>query len=601
MKNTILTIILLLGYAVTMSANFTASVNKTTVAVGETFQLTFSVNTSASGFKAPSFTDFQILSGPNQSTSMSIVNGSMSQSISYSYYLQPFKEGEFTIPAASINADGKIISSNPIKIKVVKGAAAPSQNQQQQQQNGNTQQQSASGGNAGNDIFLRAVVDKSSMYQGEQFVVTFKLYTRKQISGLDAEKLPAFDGFWSKDIDIPNQISLSTENVDGVNYNVGVIKKCVLFPQHSGSLEIGPMEINVNALEAAKPRNWMEQMMGGGQKEVKYTLKSKPVKINVNALPEPKPADFSGIVGNISMKDNIDKTSVKTNDAINLSITISGSGNLSLIDSPKLSFPTDFEAYDPKIKDNITTNSSGVSGSRTYDYLLIPRHPGDFEIPVVTLSYFDASKKNYVTLQTKKYSIHVDKGEGYDESAVTSGIQNKEDIKYIGSDIHFIKTNSFTLKKQAEHFYRSFLFYLLLVIQLLGFTAFVVYRQIQIKDNSNIGLKKSREAAKMAKKRLSKAQVYLKENKKDQFYEEIFTALWGFLGDKLGIPVSELNKEVVGERLQKKQVKDETIKQLMDTINTCEFARFAPGGNSQQENIYNDAMGVIMKVAEEIK
>ena len=439
------------------------------------------------------------------------------------------------------------------------------------------------------------------MYQGEQFVVTFKLYTRKQISGLEAEKLPALDGFWSKEIDIPNQISLSTENVDGVNYSVGVIKKCVLFPQHSGSLEISPFEITVNALESTKPRNWMEQMMGGGQKEVKYTLKSKPVKINVTPLPEPKPADFCGIVGNISLKDNIDKTTLKTNDAINLSITVTGSGNLNLVETPKISFPTDFEAYDPKIKDNIVTNNNGVSGSKTYDYLLIPRHPGDFEIPPVTLSYFDSNKKTYVNLKTNDYIIHVDKGEGYDANAVTSSIQNKEDIKYIGSDIHFIKTNPITLKKKAEHFYRSMLFYLLIIVQFLGFGAFVVFRQIQIKDNSNIGLKKSREAAKMAKKRLSKAQVYLKENKKDQFYEEIFTALWGFLGDKLAIPVSELNKEVVGERLQKKQVKEDTIKQLMDTINICEFARFAPAGNSQQENIYNDAMVVIMKVAEEIK
>lgn len=600
MKKVILLVIFILGYAVTKSANFTASVNKTTVAVGETFQITFSVNTNASGFKGPSFTDFEIVSGPNQSTSMQIINGSVSQSLSYSYYLKPIKEGEFTLPSATITAEGKVLNSNPIKIKVVKGAA-PNQSQQSQGNN-QQQQQSSSSTVSGNDLFVKAVVDKSTVYQGEQLIVTFKLYTKKQVSGIEAIKIPAMDGFWSKEIDIPNQISLTTENIDGVNYNVGVIKKAVLFPQHSGSLEISPLEIDVNVLEATKPRSWIEQAMGGNYREVKTSIKSKPLKITVHALPEPKPDNFSGIVGSISLKDNVDKTSVKTNEAINLSITVSGNGNLNLIDSPKLSFPTDFEAYDPKIKDNINTSVNGISGSRTYDYLLIPRHPGDFEIPLMSLSYFDPNKKSYVTLQTKRHDIHVEKGDDYDAGAtIATNIQNKEDIKYIGSDIHFIKTAAFKLKKKEEYFYRSIWFYVLLLTQISAFSGFILLRQKQISENSNITLKRSREASKMAKKRLSKAQQFLKENKRDQFYEEIFTALWGFVGDKLGIPVSELNKEVVGDRLQKRQVKAETIKQLMDTINTCEFARFAPGGNTQQEHIYNDAMAVIMKVAEEIK
>jgi hypothetical protein len=580
-----------------VGANFTASVNKTTVAAGETFQLTFSVNASASGFKPPSFTDFQILSGPNQSTSMTIVNGSMSQSISYSYYLQSNKEGEFIIPSATINVEGKSLSSNTVKIIVVKGSAT--QQAQKPQAAPNNQQQSTSQTSSG-DVFLRAVVDKTNVYQGEQLVVSFKLYTRKQVSGLEAEKLPALDGFWSKDIDIPNQISLSNEMVDGVNYNVGVIKKAVLFPQRSGTLEISPFEINVNVLEASKPRSWMEQFMGGNYKEVKYSLKSKAVQINVTPLPEPKPADFSGIVGNVSLKDKIDKTTLKTNDAINLSLTISGNGNLHLIESPKILFPSDFEVYDPKIKDNITTGNNGVSGSRTYDYLLIPRHPGDFEIPAVNLSYFDANKKKFVSLQTNPHTIHVEKGGDYDASAFTSTIQNKEDIKYIGSDIHFIKTTAFPLKKKSEDFYRSALFYFLLLIQLTVFTCFMAYLQIQIRDNSNLKLKRSKEASRMAKKHLSKAQLYLKENKHNEFYEEIFTALWGFVGDKLSIPVSHLNKEVVSENLQKRKVKEETIKKLMDTIQNCEFARFAPAGNNHQENIYNEAMDIIMKVSEEM-
>lgn len=580
---------------------FTASTSKSKVAVGEQFQITFSINTNCSGFRAPNMNDFDVYSGPNQSSNMSFVNGNMSQSISFSYIIAAKREGKFTIGAASTTVNGNRIESNSLSIEVTKGA---NQSQSQNQR----QSASAPSQNADENIFARTSVMKSKVYQGEQVTVIHKVYTRLNLRGFQDIKFPSYDGFWSQEVPQQGQIDLSSENIDGVVYNVAELKRVYLFPQRSGTLEIDPLQIQciVRQRSNRAPQTIFDQFFGtGGVEDVIYSLKTKSVKIDVSPLPEHnKPFLFSGAVGSYSFKAEMDKEKVKANDAINLKITISGRGNLKLIDPPKLNFPEDFEAYDPKIADNIVVNSNGVSGSKTFEYLIIPRHEGDYKVDQLSFNYFDPEKKSYVVIPAPEFNVHVEKGNNPNSSSATNMVSNvsKEDVKLLGNDIHYIKMDKDMLVKKEEHFFGSLLFYSGLLTPLLMFIGFIGMRKKHLHENSNIAAVKSRKATKMAKKRLLLAESYLKNNNKESFYDEVFNALYGYLSDKLTIPISDISKEVISNTLKMKQVKDITNQQLMSILENCEFARYAPSAVSGDLNaIYTQSVELITKLEEEIK
>lgn len=588
---------------VSFAQKLTAQTSKTKVAVGESFQISFSLNSSGSNFKAPPLTDFDVYSGPNQSTSMSYVNGSMSQSITLSYVVAAKKEGKINIGPASVNVNGATIQSNPFTIEVVKGAANA-----QNQGNANHAAQNPSAPtseNLSDNLFVKTIVSKTKAYLGEQITVTHKVYTRYQLRGFQDIKFPDYTGFWAQDMPNNPQIQVVNENIDGVNYQVGELKRTYLFAQRSGKLEIEPMNIEcvVRKQSNRRPRDVFEQFFGGGYEDATYSVKSKSVAIEILPLPDAnKPADFSGAVGSYSFKAQISKEKIKANDAVNLTITLNGKGNIKLVDPLKINFPEDFETYDPKTKENITAGANGVSGNKTFDYLIIPRHEGDYKIDQINFSYFDPEKKQYITIPSPEFTINVEKGAGGEESANVFNPRSKEDVKVLGNDIRYIKTNNIHLEPKNDYFFGSPLFYLGLISPFFAFVGFIFVRRKNTEQNKDAVAVKSRKATKMAKKRLSLAEQYLKSNNKEQFYVEIFKALYGYIGDKLNILAADLNKEHISDTLKAKNVNDVTIQQLITTLDNCEYARYAPSAVSGDLNsIYNSTVELITKIEDEIK
>ncbi len=597
---------------------FTAQTSKNKVSVGEVFQIAFTINTSASNFKAPSLSDFDVYSGPNQSTSMQIVNGSMSQSISLSYMLSAKKEGKFTIGAASIVVNGAKLESNVIPIEV-KGAAPQQQNNNTNsnsanaynpyanQQNTTTTTPQYSSDKSSDDVFIRTFVTKKSCYIDEQIVVTQKVYSRLNLRGFQNYKMPGYNGFWSQNENQKNkQIELGQENIDGVMYYVAEFTKSYLFPQRSGQLTIEPMEIDciVRKRSSKQPQNIFEQFFGGGgYEDVVVKAKSKAITIDVKALPEKdKPANFSGAVGNFSLKAEISKEKVKANESINLKLSVAGKGNIKITDAPKITFPEGFETYEPKVSENYNEGGS-FSGTKTYDYLLIPRKPGEFVIKDLDFSYFDPEKKEYVHVPAPEFNISVSPDpNGSNVAIAVDPTANKSSVEAKENDIRYLKTKDITLEKTDTFFFSSWKHYTLLALPLLFFAGFIVMYSKMQKLNSNVVAVKERKAAKLARKQLVKAEAFKTQNNKDGFYQEVSIALNSYISNKLNIPVAELSKENIELQLSKRSVPAETIGKLLATLGDCDVARYAPAAVSNDINVvYNNTVELITKIEDETK
>ncbi|MDG1477350.1 MAG: BatD family protein [Vicingaceae bacterium] len=593
-KYNILTLlaILLTSISFGQDVTFTAATSHEVVKTGDRFKIQFATNTEVSNFKAPKLNNFRVLSGPNQSTQMSWVNGKTTSSISYTYILMAVKEGEFTIGPAVAAANGKAIKTNSLKIKVGKGVAV--------QQGGNQAgSQTKSGGSASDELFIKSSVSRRKVYQGEQIIATYKLYTRVGLAGNELVKNADLNGFWSQEIDFGESV-WTKEIIGGYRYSVAKIREIVLFPQRSGELEIDPLEMKFIV---------QKRVQGGGQsvfdqffgrvENVEYDLKSTPIKITVLPHPANAPVDFTNAVGNLDMKVDVSANEIKANEAINIKIKVSGKGNLPLIDIPTISFPSDFETYDPKINDNIKTTTAGVSGSKEFDYLVIPRHPGQFKLDPVTFSYFDPNTKKYKTITSNPININVLKADGSTADNVVYS-SSKEDIKVLGNDIRYIHINNIQFSHSHEDFYGSWKFYLLFFLApLLFIVAFIFRNKIRLANNDVVGMKK-KKASKVAGKFLKSAKQSLEANNTNAFYEAITKALFGYLGDKLHIPTAELNQNNIKEKLVQVNVNEQTVTALMDTIELCDMARFAPVSISEQE-VYNKAETIINQIEEEVK
>ncbi|NVO03851.1 MAG: protein BatD [Bacteroidetes bacterium] len=604
--------------AFSQSAKLTVSANSKTVALNSSIQVTYTLTGgNASKFIRPTFANFQIL-GQYQSSGGGmtvVVNGKLVQSgdeeTKWTYQLVPTKTGKITIDPANAYVNNQWVSSPSIVIEAVNGTAKNNGNNNTGQQNTKTNPAASSGGE---DIFIRAYADKQNPLQGEQILVTYKIYTRVNVSQFAINKLSAYAGFWSQDLlKEGDNAKQSTEVINGQNYTVAEIRKIALFPQKSGNLTVQPLEVECVAQVKTKSKSagnifdsfFNDPFFGNNffdsYQNVKKKLKSNILNISVRPLPDNnKPNDFKNAVGSFTFNSSIDQTQVKANEPVNLKFTISGKGNLKLIDNLNIEFPPDLETYDPKTNDKIVSNAAGVSGSRTFEYLIIPRNSGQFKIKPVNFSYYDLNKRAYVTLTSPEYVLNVAKGAG-GSNITTSGV-NQEDVKYIGSDIRFSKTQNTKLEKIGSFFFGSGLFWALFLLPLLLFIAFIVIARKQLKLRSDVQLMKNKKATKVSMKRLKLAQQFLSENKKEAFLDEIFKALWGYLSDKLGIPVADLSKESVENALQLKNVNPETSKAFIETINNCEFARFAPADNSTVlADIYNEAFDIISKIEKELK
>lgn len=566
------------------------------VAVGDQFRLSYTVTTQkVRDFRAPSIKGFDVLMGPSRSTQVTQVNNDVSASITFTYILMAKEEGEFTIPGAVIVADGNEMISNSVKVKVLPA-------DQQQANQGSSNGQRANGGIANNDLFITATANKVNVYEQEALLLTYKIYTAVNLRGFDNVKLPDFKGFHSQEVELPNDRRWGLEHYKGRNYQTTVYRQFVLFPQQSGNLTIEQARFDASiAVEKQVSDPFEAFFNGGGMIEVKKTLMTPKLTIKVSELPAGKPENFSGGVGEFTISSSINTTELKANEAVTIKLVVSGTGNLKLVSAPEVKFPEDFEIYDPKVENNFRLTTAGQSGNQVIEYLAIPRNAGTYKIPAVTFSYFDIKSQSYKTLTTEEYTLNVSKGTG-SSSQTVSNYTNKEELKVLNQDIRFIKQNAVSLKPHGEFFFGTTAYWLYYLIPMLLFVVvFVIYRN-QISENSNIAKVRTKKANKIAVKRMKEAGNLLKANKKDAFYDEVLKALWGYVSDKLNIPVSQLSKDNVEEALIAKNVDNELIKTFIKALNDCEFAKFAPGDPAQaMDNLYQDAINVISKMENSIK
>lgn len=581
------------------------------VAIGDQFRLSYTVTTQkVRDFRAPSIKGFDVLMGPSRSEqrSVQIINGqtTSTSSITFTYILMANTEGNFTIPGATITADGNQTVSNSVHIKVLpadKANGASSSDNGNRQSSGSASRASSGTSVSNNDLFIRAIASKTNVYEQEAFLLTYKIYTLVDLRGFDNVKLPDFKGFHSQEVELSNDRKWSLEHYNGRNYQTTVYRQFVLFPQQSGKLMIEPARFDASIAKATQVADPFEAFFNGGSNyvEVKKTLMTPKVAVDVKALSEGKPTDFSGGVGEFSISSSINNTNVKTNDAVTLKLIISGTGNLKLISTPEVKFPEDFEVYDPKVENKFRLTNAGLSGSQVIEYLAIPRNAGTYKIPPVKFSYFDINTHSYKTLTTEEYELHVEKGAG-NAAQTIANFTNKEDLKVLNEDIRYIKQNAVDLSQKGEFFYGSWRYWLFYILPGIAFIVFFIVHRKQIAANANVAKMRTKKANKVAVKRMKQAGKLLTDNKKDAFYDEVLKALWGYISDKLNIPVSRLSKDNIEEELRNYGVNETLIKDFLDTLNNCEFARFAPGDDNQaMDKVYSASLEVISKMENSIK
>lgn len=585
------------------TVTFTAAAPEAVV-VGDHFRLSFTVTTQqVRDFKAPTIKGFEVLMGPQSSrqSSMEIRNGKTTQnsSITFTYTLLAQKEGEYSIPGATIVAAGKPMISNSVHIRVLpadKSARTGSQGSSSQGAMANN------GSISNSDLIITSTVSKSNVYEQEAFLLTYKIYTAVDLRGFDNIKLPDFNGFHSQEVEQPSDRRWKLEHYKGRNYQTTIYRQFILFPQQPGELVIEGARFDASIAQASQVTDPFEALFnGGGVIEVKKSIFTPKINMHVIALPSGKPEGYSGGVGEFNISSSISATDVKTNDAITLKLVISGTGNLKLVANPEVSFPETFEAYDPKDESKFKLTSDGLTGNKVIEYLTIPRSAGTFKIPAVKFGYFDIKSKSYKTLTTDEYTIQVAKGEGNAAQSIAN-FTNKENLQVLNEDIRFIKQNAVRLTSRGDYFFGTTAYWLWYILPALAFTLFVLLYRKQIAANANEVKMRTKKANKVAARRMKQAGKLLSENKKEDFFDEVLKALWGYVSDKLNIPVSQLSKDNIEEALRSHNVADEQIKEFIATLNECEFARFAPGDSNQaMDKVYNASLSVIGKMENQVK
>lgn len=608
MKKLIVILMVLIAYSTNALADkvsFTASAPDVVV-VGDQFKLSFTVTTrDIRNFQVPAIKGFDVLMGPSRSERNNIqaVNGNVisSESCTFTYVLMANAVGEYTIPGASIVAAGNQMVSNSVKIKVLPQDQANNSNGGQ---SGGTSSSSSSGTSVSNqDLFVAAIASKTNVYEQEAFVLTYKIYTREYGLSLNNYKLPDFKGFHSQEIELQSNQRWTQEHYKGLNYNTTIFRQFVLFPQQSGKLFIDPAQFPMTVEKPVQSEDPFDAFFNGGTNVIKINknITTPKIAINVNPLPAGKPDGFSGGVGEFNISSSINSKELKTNDAITIKLVISGTGNLKLISNPEIKFPDDFEIYDPKVENQVRLTREGLTGNKVIEYLAIPRHAGTYKIPGVSFSYFDIRSKSYKTIKTEDYLVNVEKGAG-NADQVIANFTNKEDLKVLGEDIRYIKLNEVKLQPKGSFFYGTMTYWLFYIIPALCFIIFFVIYRKQATENANVAKMRTKKANKVATKRMKLAGKLLSENKKDAFYDEVLKALWGYISDKLNIPVSRLSKDNIEENLRNHGVNEELIKEFLNALNDCEFARFAPGDESQaMDKVYTSSIEVISKMENSIK
>ncbi|WP_243345431.1 BatD family protein [Parabacteroides sp. FAFU027] len=578
------------------------------VAKGEQFQLVYSVNSdNARDIRMPSIGNFDVIFGPSASSysSTQYINGKMSREVatSYTFILIAKKEGTFTIPAATVTVGGTKYSSNAVSVRVLPADKSSGQQAAAQGGRASTSTTTESGAKISNqNFFVRLNLSTKKIYEQQYIQATFKVYSRYDFD-FENEKYPEFEGFMVEDY-TPKTRQLTLETVNGQTYRVGVLRQLLLFPQRTGTIKIGGCKLNavvrIQSRAGGGGRSIFDDFFETYQ-DVRKVLTTEPVTVEVLPLPANKPATFNGAVGNFNITSSINRQHLKANESVTVKVVISGNGNLKLLKNPEIKFPADFEVYDPKVTNNIKTTAAGTVGSKVIEYLAIPRFQGKYTIPRVTFSYFDPNSRTYKTHQTQSFDLQVDKGVSGSQN-ISADYTSKESLKLLGQDISFIKTEKFVLSKEKNYFFGSALYWLLYILPLLAFiVVFVIFRK-NAQENANLAFMRTKKANKVAEKRLKLAAKYLKENKKDDFYDEVLKASWGYLSDKLNIPVSALNRDNIESELIKYGAAEEVVKTFHEILDTCEFARYAPVQSSgEMHQTYEKTVDVIGAMEKIIK
>ena len=616
MKRRILTLMLLLS-ALTGAAQTLKVEGPGVVAADETFRIVFTADGRMSDFEWPGTDDFDVVWGPQKGSmsSTSIVNGKRTSTHqeTVTYLLQPRKTGTFTLPGATASVDKNSVSSSTLKIEVVaaggqtqtqpQGNSGGSQSGQQTQPERRENNDPAVTGTVSNqDIFLRLTLNKTNVVKGEPITATLKLYTRTDIAGFEDIKFPTFNGFWSKETVTVNNLEFKRENVNGTIYNAALVRQYALIPQQSGTLTIDPAEMVCQLrvrTSSGSPLSIFDDFFDQYQ-TIRKRISTPSIQVKVRDLPAGAPASFAGGVGDFKVSAKMSKEGIKSNEAASLIVTISGNGNLSMLEAPKVDFPPDFEVYDLKSTDK--TSASGTSGSKTFEFPFIPRSHGDFVIPSIEYTYYDNAHGKYVTTSTGDIPVSVEKGEEIAGGGVAVAGSNRQSVRSLSEDIRYIALGDGHLRKKDRFFAGSPLFYALMLAIFLA--VFIVDRLLRFSRarRADVAGSKNRRANRMARARLKSAESYLKQGLGGAYYEELLKALTGYVSDKLMIPAADLSKDTISEKLRERGVRDESIAALTGLIDQCEFARYAPESEQRQmENEYNEALNVISDIESQLK
>lgn len=605
-KTAILLLSILLITQNVWSQKFYVKASAKEVPQNYTFDITYTVeNGDVDDFKAPKFENFDTY-GPSQSQNINVINGRVSKSFSFTYTLQPKKQGTFVFPPAKASINGKVMTTEEITIKVIE----PQKKQQKQQQqyydpfeeffgSGNSKKQKQKSEEEikkeiSENIFVRVFPSKSSLYEGDQFTASFKLYFRIQYQNLVSLKAPSFNGFLMEEFELPEidpNKEPEIETYNGRKYYVQEFRRVALFPQKTGKLDIAPMDFScVVGIEMPHPYNPFFTTV----EPYEYNFKSNSIQVEVLPLPEPKPKNFSGAVGQFSFQAGYDKTKVKVGEPIKLKVTYNGSGNLKLISAPKLEFPEEFEVFEPKLIENYTSKGNTVSGTKSYEYTIIPQDGGNFTLPEYEFGYFDLNKKSYVTFKLPETQIEVSGKAKISQNLINFNKREKEDIKK--NELYKNLTSSITW----SNFYDTNLFKALAATPIFIFLIGFLLRRKDYDAQTLLAISR-KKANKVALKRMQKAKKLMSQNKEKEFYDEVIRALWQYVSDKMHIPVSDLSKENIGSKLSEKDIQQEDITQLNNTLESCEMALFASVNKTESmQKTYHDAVNWITQIDQKI-
>ena len=574
--------------------SFVASVDRQSVYQGEQVEYTLELQGSsrAKNPQFPTFEGFRILSGPNESSNFQIINGKMSSSITYTWRLLAQKAGTLTIGQATAKVGRQTISSNKVMVNVLdRGASLPE-------------------GAEPPDVMVKAEVSKKEVYANEPVHLTYKLYFRKNLSNYEVSKLPNTVGFWSEDVPIPDQPRLTDQTIQGYRYGVIVVRRATLFPTNPGDLTLDPLEVTCMVQEQAQTTRRRSRSMFDSffddpffqpRQVVTKSVATDPIHLKVKPLPtENQPKSFAGDVGQYRMDVKLDPTEVTVNEAITLKISISGQGNIRLINEPKFDIPLDIERYDPKITHSISNKTNVIKGSKTFEYLLIPRVPGQQRIPPIEFAYFDPGQGQYRTSRSGPLTIDVKKGTGFASSAART--LSREDVQWRGQDIRYIKLTTGSFQHIGDVFHHSARFYGLLLAPVVLFGLGFMYRRQKDRLDQNVSRARRLHAYTNGLKKWKVAAKSIKQ-KPEIFYGNISKVLGGYIADVLNIPEATGGTEEALEALGEKGVADEIMKEIREIFNASDFARFASGEDSPQEReqLLRRTRTIIQRLERELK